>query len=558
MTRLPRSSGILLHPTSLPGRFGIGDLGPGADAFVDYLADAGQLWWQILPLGPTGYGNSPYQSHSSFAGNPLLISPELLAEDGWLTPDDWRDDPDPPGDRVDFDAVSEAKTVLLSAAYKRFRSAERPDFEAFTKLSAAWLDDYALYTALKELHGGQPWYEWEPGLASKRHEDLKAARGALADEIRFHQFVQYAFARQWERLRGRCRERGLRLVGDLPIFVSLDSADVWSRPDLFALDAKGRPTAVAGVPPDYFSETGQLWGNPVYRWEVHAAEGYAWWIERLKASMAQVDLLRIDHFRGFESYWSVPADAPTAATGQWLPGPGADFFEAVRETLGSLPLIAEDLGVITPEVEALRDQFGLPGMRVMQFAFGDDDKANDYLPFSYIPHCIAYTGTHDNDTTVGWFTGSNGQTTQSAAVKAAERLFVRRYTGTSGDEIHWDLIRTALASVADTAIVPMQDLLGLGSEARMNLPGSASGNWGWRLRANQLDPIARERLADLTAVYFRWNGPAPERFHHTPDRPIPEVRAEAKQAVAASEAAADHLDDLPETAAAAGREKLNS
>ena len=554
MTRLPRSSGILLHPTSLPGPFGIGDLGPEADAFVTFLADAGQSWWQVLPLGPTGFGNSPYQSHSSFAGNPLLISPELLAEDSWLRPDDWSGYPELSSTWVDFDSVASAKGLLLRRAFDRFAAGSDAgeDFEAFAKLSAHWLDTYALYIALKEHHGGKPWYDWEPGLAGQRPEALARAREELAGEIRFHQFVQFAFARQWSRLRALCRSRGVRLIGDLPIFVSLDSADVWSRPDLFELDERGRPLSVAGVPPDYFSETGQLWGNPVYRWDVHAAEDYAWWITRLKASMAQVDLLRIDHFRGFEAYWSVPADAPTAATGRWLPGPGADFFRAVRESFGSLPFIAEDLGVITPEVEALRDRFGMPGMRVLQFAFGDDDKANDYLPFSYIPHCVAYTGTHDNDTTVGWFTGSGGQTTQSMEVKEAERQFVLRYAGTSGEEIHWDLIRMALASVADTAIAPMQDVLGLGSEARMNLPGRASGNWGWRYRADQLDPIAGERLADMTAVYFRWDGPIPARFHHTPPRPASKVHVEAAQVHDAAKAAADSSVDFATSPLPAG------
>ncbi len=503
--RLPRRSGILLHPTSLPGRFGIGDLGPGSDAFVDFLAETGQGWWQILPLGPTGHGHSPYQSHSSIAGNRMLISPELLAEDGLLTPEDWRGLPEFADDFVDFDTVGVVKDALFRIAFGRF-DIERSDYLAFTRQAADWLDDFALYVVLKAAHGGRSWNDWEPDLASRRPEALLTARRDHADEIAYQKFLQFAFAHQWHRLRGRCREREIGLIGDLPIFVSQDSADVWTRPDLFELDDWGRPTHVAGVPPDYFSETGQLWGNPLYRWDALAAEGFAWWIARLRGTTDRVDLVRLDHFRGFEAYWSVPAGEPTAVNGEWRVAPGAEFLTAVRRAMGGLPLIAEDLGAITPEVERLRDEAGLPGMRVLQFAFGDDDKAADYLPCHYIPHCVVYTGTHDNDTTVGWFHGSEGNTTQAPEIIAAERNFVRRYLGTSGERIHWDLIRLALNSVADTAILPLQDVLGLGSEARMNVPGRAEGNWAWRFPPGELNGEVRGRLADLTAVYDRWNG----------------------------------------------------
>jgi 4-alpha-glucanotransferase len=515
MYRLPRASGILLHPTSLPGRFGIGDLGPAAEGFLDVLTETGQHWWQMLPLGPTGFGNSPYQSHSSFAGNPLLISPERLVADGWLAERDLDDYPELPEGATDYDAAREAKEVLFRKAYSGLRR-DDAGFKEFARKSAGWLDDYALYQALKTAHEGRAWSDWEPEVAGRRPEALAQAKKTHADLIRYHKFVQYLFAVQWERLRGLCRERNIQLIGDLPIFVAADSADVWARPELFELLPDGRPALVSGVPPDFFSETGQLWGNPHYLWPAHEAEKYAWWASRLRGTTDRVDLVRIDHFRGFEAYWEIPGDAPTAATGRWVLGPGADFFKAIRKRLGGLPFIAEDLGVITPGVEALRDAFDMPGMRVLQFAFGDDAKANDYLPYSFIPHCVAYTGTHDNDTTLGWFRGSEGNTTQSEEVKAAERTFILRYLGTSGEEVYWDMIRLALGSVADTAIVPLQDVLGLGSEGRMNLPGTIAGNWQWRYTPEQLDPGSLRRLAEMTAVYARWNGPIPDTLRCRP------------------------------------------
>jgi 4-alpha-glucanotransferase len=514
--RLPRASGILLHITSLPGRFGIGDLGPEAYSFVDLLVETGQRWWQILPLNPTGYDNSPYQSYSSFAGNPLLISPEGLAEAGWLVADDLSDYPSLPSGHVDFEGVVTAKERILRRAFERFR-VRRLDFDAFHAREASWLHDFSVYMALKEVHGGRPWYQWDPELAHRRPEALAEASHRLADVIFYHQFVQYAFDRQWRVLREACAARDVQFIGDVPIFVAWDSADVWARPDLFRLDDHGRPTVVAGVPPDYFSAEGQLWGNPLYRWEAHAAEGFAWWIARMRAAIQRVDLVRLDHFRGFEAYWEVPADAPTAATGRWVKAPGAALLNTLRTALGGLPIIAEDLGVITPEVEALRDDFGLPGMRILQFGFNTDPTADFNLPQRYINHCIAYTGTHDNDTIVGWFTTRHAHTTQPPEEIEAERAFALRYLGTGGTEIHWDMIRVLLASVADTVIFPLQDVLGLGSNARMNVPGTAVGNWTWRVEAGQLHKAIVDRLAEQTAVYHRWNGDVPEA--HSPYRP---------------------------------------
>jgi 4-alpha-glucanotransferase len=509
--RFPRASGILLHPTSLPGRHGIGDLGSEAYAFVDFLAATGQRWWQILPLGPTGYGNSPYQSTSSFAGNPLLIDVDNLVERGWLPRDCNLHDPLLPADHVDFDAVAVLKEGMLRLAFEGFRAnGEDPHFEEFIATNHTWLDDYVLYQALKDVHGGLPWYEWSDELITRDPQALASWREKLAEGIRYHEFVQFAFEVQWQRLRAACRERGLMLIGDLPIFVAHDSADVWANPELFYLNERGQPLVVAGVPPDYFSETGQYWGNPLYRWDANAAEDYAWWAARLRYLLGRVDIVRIDHFRGFEAYWEIPSGSPTAASGKWVEGPGNNFFEALRRRLGHLPLIAEDLGLITPGVEALRDEFALPGMRVLQFGFSADPGAEKHLPHRFVPHCVVYSGTHDNDTTLGWFTSSDVATTQSWAEIIAERAFARRYVSTEGVGFHWDMIRLAMASTADTAIIPLQDILGLDSRARMNTPGQAEGNWRWRYQKGAIDQTVQDRLAELTAVYSRWNGPVPE------------------------------------------------
>ncbi len=493
---LRREAGILLHPISLPGPHGIGDLGTEARRFVDFLEATGQRLWQMLPLGPTGHGNSPYASPSAMAGNPLLISLEILAKEGFLSREDLDQAPALPAARVDYDAVAAFKLPLLHLACQRFGDGasgqQRAEFERFCRLNGSWLEDYALYAALKEAHGGAAWSRWEPEIAACQPEALEHWRRRLEGEIRFHRFAQFEFSRQWAVLKRYANERGVRIVGDIPIFVALDSADVWSRPELFHLDEKGNPTVVSGVPPDYFARTGQRWGNPLYRWNILVQEGYGWWVQRFRVILSQVDLVRIDHFRGFQAYWEVPAQYKTAERGRWVEGPGEPFFRALERALGPLPVIAEDLGIITPEVEALRDTLGYPGMKVLQFAFGGDAR-NPYLPHNFERRCVVYTGTHDNDTTVGWFNSRPRQ----------ERASILRYLGRDGSEIHWDLLRLALASVADVAVAPLQDVLGLGSEARMNLPGQPSGNWSWRFTADQLSPQLAARLGELAATYGR-------------------------------------------------------
>ncbi len=494
-----RASGILLHPTSLPGRFGIGDFGEWAYRFVDFLADARQSLWQVLPLGPTGYGDSPYQSFSAFAGNPLLISPQRLVDEGRLPVEALRQAPSFSHDRVDYGAVMAFKLAILRQSFAHFSQArsreQQGGFQSFCEAEKGWLDDYALFMALKEQHGGVVWTRWERELSCREPEALGRKRRELADQIAFHQYVQYEFFRQWSALKEYANRRGIRVIGDVPIFVAHDSADVWAHPELFHLDESGEPTVVAGVPPDYFSETGQLWGNPLYRWEGMARDGYAWWIARLGGTLRRVDIVRLDHFRGFEAYWEVPAGEKTAVRGRWVAGPGAAFFRALREALGDVPIIAEDLGVITPEVKALRDEFGFPGMKVLQFAFsGDAD--NEHLPHNYTPNCVVYTGTHDNDTTMGWFTSCPEE----------ERDFCLRYLGSDGREVHWDLIRLAMMSVAHTVIVPLQDVLGLGTEARMNYPSRLGGNWAWRFTPQMLTEQVRDRLAEMTETYGRAPG----------------------------------------------------
>ena len=505
---LPRASGVLLHPTSLPGQFGIGDLGSVAYQFADSLISTGQRLWQLLPLGPAGYGNSPYQCLSVFAGNPLLISPERLIADKSLDPADLENAPSFPEDRIDYGAVIEFKMLLLRKSFERFeRKAtqhKRKEFEVFCQQNASWLETYSLFMALKEAHGLTAWSTWEEDIRRRQPESLKRWNRKLDHEIRHHKYQQYQFFKQWRELRKYCNERQIRFIGDMPIFVALDSAEVWSHPRMFYLDDGGKPTVVAGVPPDYFSKTGQLWGNPLYRWDVLAKDDYAWWVERFRAIRDFVDIIRVDHFRGFEKYWEISATDTTALNGRWVPGPGAALFEAVQKALGRLPIIAEDLGVITPEVDALREQFGFPGMRVLQFAFGSDPKADDYRPHNYPRNCVVYTGTHDNDTTIGWFRGEDVKdSTQSKEERQRETQVALNYLGTDGREINWDFIRLALMSAADTAIIPMQDILGLDSEARMNLPGKAEGNWCWRFTPDMLTEEIKTRLRKLTALSGR-------------------------------------------------------
>jgi 4-alpha-glucanotransferase len=492
---MARSSGILLHITSLPGPHGIGDLGPAAYQWIDHLAAAKQSWWQILPLGPTGYGDSPYQCFSAFAGNHNLISLERLIDDGLLAPSDI-----PPTDfphtEVDYDLVLPFKEHATALAWRKFQSTPSHNlttpFRAFCHNQANWLDAYSLYMALKEQYGGVWWFDWPAQHREANSDALAQVARDLAQEIDLHKFRQFLFFHQWLALRSYAHARGVRLIGDMPIFVAGDSADVWSRPELFQLDEHRRPRFVAGVPPDYFSATGQLWGNPVYDWRQHKDTGFAWWIDRLKTTLQLVDLVRLDHFRGFESYWAVPAGSPTAQTGSWVPGPGHALFRALKTALGDLPLIAEDLGVITPPVDALRHDFSLPGMCILQFAFGGAQE-DRFFPHNCNPHTAIYTGTHDNETTVGWF----------ANLSDRERNLFERYAPGAKHDPAWTLIRLAWSSIADLAVAPLQDVLRLGNEARMNLPGRAENNWRWRLDPKLLTPDLLHDLADLTTTYQR-------------------------------------------------------
>ena len=504
--KFPRSSGVLLHPTSLPGPFGIGDLGPEAFRFAKFLADAGQSLWQVLPLGPTGYGDSPYACYSAFAGNTLLISPEQLVAVGLLAKSDL------PGvqafsDRINFGEAHAVKEALLKKSYERYKKTTdtnlRSVFETFAQRQAHWLEDYALFRALKDAHGGVAWNNWEPSLVRRNDSALMQARDTLQDEVEAHMFYQFLFFQQWIALKTYCNEHDIKIIGDLPIFVAPDSADVWTNPEQFQLDKNGTPTVVAGVPPDYFSKTGQLWGNPLYNWETMLKDGFRWWIERVRATFTVVDIARVDHFRGFAACWEIPGGDKTAERGRWVEVPGRELFTAIRKTLGELPIIAEDLGVITPDVVALRDGFGFPGMRILQFGFGSDTKNID-LPHNYVQNVVAYTGTHDNDTTVGWFQSVAGEgSTRTAAQIKREQKFCLNYLNSDGKEIHWDFIRGVWASVANTAVVPLQDVLGLGTEARMNLPNSTSGNWSWRYKQGVLTNEMAERLRDLTELYGR-------------------------------------------------------
>ena len=503
----PRSSGILLHPTSLPGPFGIGDLGPQAYAFADFLKSARQSLWQMLPLGPTGYGDSPYACYSAFAGNALLVSPEQLITEGQLAKDDRACLPDFEKERVDFAPVHKYKDSILRQAFATFKGEMEPDLRSavaeFSWRHASWLDDYALFRALKDAHGGVAWNEWEPKLVRRDPDALGAAKKELGEEIEAQKFYQFLFFRQWFALKDYCNTRGIKLVGDIPIFVAHDSSDVWTNPDQFKLNEDGTPTVVAGVPPDYFSATGQYWGNPLYNWERMRADGFKWWIERVRATLETVDIVRVDHFRGFAACWEIPGGDKTAERGRWVEAPGRELFIAIREALGKLPIIAEDLGVITPDVEALRDDFAFPGMRILQFGFSSDTKNMD-LPHNYHRNVVVYTGTHDNDTAVGWFSSVAGAgSTRDAKQIEREKEFCLKYLHTDGEEINWDFIRAVLASVANTAVVPLQDVLGLGTEARMNLPNSTEGNWSWRVKADALTSEVASRLRELTELYGR-------------------------------------------------------
>jgi 4-alpha-glucanotransferase len=491
-----RASGILLHPTSLHGPYGIGDIGHAAKRWIEFLCSAGSRLWQVLPLGPTGYGDSPYQCFSAFAGNPYLISIDRLLEMNLLHPDNLDNSPKFLNDHVDYGRVIKWKGHILNLAFQNYRAhsptALKEEFEHFQSKESNWLDDYSLFMAIKEIHGGTPWFQWGKALRQRQPEMIENFRKNHAENIARYAFKQFLFFRQWAELRTHAKKLGMIIIGDIPIFVAHDSSDVWANPELFYLDEKGYPTIVAGVPPDYFSETGQKWGNPLYRWEVHAQDGYMWWQKRMRAVLKVVDIVRLDHFRGFAGYWAIPAGEDTAVNGRWLPGPGADFLQTMLDNLGDLPIIAEDLGEITPDVIKLRDQFDLPGMKILVFAF-DGDSGNEFLPHNYIPNCIVYTGTHDNDTVEGWY----------RRINETERHFTRRYLNCDASNISWDLIRAAWSSVAVFAIAPMQDVLSLDNSARMNYPSQAGGNWTWRMPPDALNDKLRDRLKELNKLYGR-------------------------------------------------------
>lgn len=494
--KFKRSSGLLLHPTSLPGPDGIGSLGPEAYAWIQYLADSKIGLWQVLPLGPTSYGDSPYQCLSAFAGNTFLISPALLLDQGLLTQGDLADRPVFPAHQVDFGNVIVWKNTLLDRAYQHFKSSQdaglKEDYLRFQKEQEYWLSDFALFMTIKNNHDGQSWVHWPEPLRSRQKTALEKFRNEHKDELDRQIFTQFLFFRQWFHLKSFANSKGISIIGDIPIFISHDSADVWAKPELFHLDPHGNPTVVAGVPPDYFSPTGQLWGNPHYRWEDHQKSGYDWWIRRVKSCLQTVDLIRLDHFRGFAGYWEVPANLPTAEVGVWKKGPGAAFFDALQAALGDLPIIAEDLGKITPDVVELRDSFQFPGMKILQFSFGTDSD-EPFLPHNYSQNCVAYSGTHDNDTSIGWY----------KTAPQMEQEYCRKYLHTNGEDIAWDLIRGIWSSVAVFAIAPMQDFLRLDTESRMNLPGRPSGNWGYRMTERDMDIHLSDQIRELNRIYGR-------------------------------------------------------
>ncbi|MDD4929974.1 MAG: 4-alpha-glucanotransferase [Gallionella sp.] len=487
-----RTSGILLHPTSLPGPFGAGDLGTHAYLFVDWLAGAGQTFWQVLPLGEIGPGNSPYMSSSAFAGNVLLIDLYELAHQGWLDESDLIPDPGFRHDRVDFSSQGPFRLERLRRAARRFFASNNDDmhqaYSEFCQAEGEWLNDYAQFMTIAEQQDQRSWNQWPEPLANRDAQALAFMEAISAEKISFWKFCQWCFASQWMRLKVYANERGVRLIGDVPIFVALQSADVWAHRELFELDESGSPSAVAGVPPDYFSKTGQLWGNPLYRWDIHEHTGYAWWIRRMKYALQSFDQVRIDHFRGFAEYWEVPATEETAINGRWMPGPGAKLFDAFKRAFPDLPVIAEDLGVITQDVAELRDNFALPGMRILQFAFAED-RSNHFLPHNYIANTVAYTGTHDNDTLTGWW--------DTAPLQV--KRFAREYFASEEVDVPWDMVSALSASVANTVIFPIQDVLCLSGAHRMNYPGRAAGNWEWRFTWEQVQPWQTIKLAKITA-----------------------------------------------------------
>lgn len=493
-----RNSGILLHPTSLPGAFGIGTLGKEAFKFVDFLIEAGQKLWQVYPLGPTGFGDSPYQCFSAFAGNPLLINLENLVSEGLLSKKDLETNQEFDDNLVDYGKVITFKMPVLKIAFDNFKKKaakiDKIRFENFCEENKEWLNDYTLFMSIKGHFGGKAWVEWEHDIKFRKKEAIEHYTNLLSYNVEFQKFTQYLFFKQWGELKAYANQNSIKIVGDIPIFVAFDSSDAWANPDIFLFDESRNPVKVAGVPPDYFSATGQLWGNPLYNWDKLEEEHFEWWVKRIKANLKVSDIIRIDHFRGFAAYWAVPFGESTAINGEWVPAPGKKLFEAIEKSLGVLPIIAEDLGDITPDVLELRDSFNFPGMKILQFAF-DSGEENDYLPHTYPQNCIVYTGTHDNDTLVGWYTKASEK----------DKKWVQEYLNITGNEktISWDFIRAAWASTAVIAIAPLQDVLGLGSEARINTPGLAAGNWQWRFNPKDINSRLAEKLYKLTKTYYR-------------------------------------------------------
>ncbi len=496
--KFERSAGILLHPTSLLGKFGIGDIGKEAYNFVDFLDHSGQKLWQVFPLGPTGYGDSPYQCFSAFAGNPLLVSPEILQEDGFLTQADLRHVPKFNPSTIDFGEVIDYKKSLLKKAYTHFKentNGFEKQFDQFCNSHKDWLDDFALFMATKEHHGGGLWTGWDKDLVLRKESALKKWTEKLVDEIRYNKFVQFQFFKQWKELKDYTNKKGIKIIGDMPIFIAYDSADLWANKHLFTVDEKGKLITVAGVPPDYFSKTGQLWGNPLYKWEEMEKDDFLWWRKRFSSLFEVVDIVRIDHFRGFEAFWEIPGDAPTAVTGKWIKAPGEKLFNTIRKYLGELPIIAEDLGVITKPVRELRDKFGFPGIKILQFAFGTKMETK-FLPHNFIQNCVVHTGSHDNDTTRAYFEKVKHENNDIYS-------HVKKYLDYHGDNIVFELIRAAYASVADIVIIPMQDVLNLGGEARMNFPGKLGGNWTWRMKWEQVPSNLPHTYKQMAELYER-------------------------------------------------------
>ena len=494
--RFPRSSGTLVHPTSFPSKYGMGDLGHEAYTFINFLEETGQTIWQVLPLSPTGYGNSPYASYSAFAGNPYLISPDKLQEKGYVTAEDLSDAVLPIKTEADYEASYEKKDKLYKKAFKNFREsstkADEKRLKEFKKRNKYWLEDYTLFIACSISNDREPWNMWSKEMAQRKPSALKKARKKFADEMEYQAWLQFEFYEQWTTLKDYANSKNIRIVGDIPIFVDHNSADVWSHPEFFAVDKQGNRELVAGVPPDYFSETGQLWGNPLYKWDAIKKDGFSWWLERFKQMFDLFDAIRVDHFRGFDEYWEVKASEDTAINGEWVEAPGVELFTTIKEKLGSLPIIAEDLGLMTQGVEDLRDQFDFPGMKILQFAF-DSDETNSFLPHNYPQNCVTYTGTHDNDTTIGWY----------KSAPDIEQHRAREYTRSDGSQIQWELIRLGMFSVADQAIFPLQDFMNLETSHRMNTPGTVGNNWLWRYTPEMLQSVDTHRIRKMAEMSNR-------------------------------------------------------